>query len=291
MRRAHVLVTVALFLSCISLSCTQQSHKSTTNSHDPQSKATDDTNNPHSVQRGTKEFPLFVEQVRAKATDDETAEYQKEKAQEASDKSLSNTLNKALVGVGALQVFGILLQCVILYRQANILSKQASITMNIERGWILPDETVAIDFARRFVTADRPYHFVVFSIKNFGNTPAKLINLRFELQIGNSLETPPDISVFAPGDNSRIDGRMIPPNGKPIILEARNESEWIIPDDEILAIQNGKKYLWLCGYIRYFDVYGRGPHKTNICELYQPHPFGEVPRFSAAGPDEYNQAT
>jgi hypothetical protein len=282
---AYKLVLIALLLSCNALLWPQQSHRPPPLAgSQPQSKTADDAHHANSEQRGTKDSPLFVEQIPTKETDEEAAENKKEKAEEASDKTLSKTFNWSLIGVGVLQAIGILMQCLILYRQTVLIDKQANISMDIERGWILLDRIEP--FYMQPVSIR--YDFAICYLSNFGKTPSKLMNLRYELQIGDNIESPPDPSIFRE-EKPRVDGRMMPP-GKRVGLQTRYK-DFLISKEVKEAIDVGKKFVWVCGYVKYFDAYGRGPYRTNFCEVYQPRPMDALPRFSAAGPDEYNQAT
>jgi len=126
-------------------------------------------------------------------------------------------------------------------------------------------------------------------LKNFGNTPAIAVASRFELQLGETLDDPPDTSIFNPIELT--DERQLIPPGEPIIREVRRENAVIFSEEEIIAILHSETFVWLCGQVRYIDVYGRGPHQTNICEVYRFPPLTPVEMFSPAGFHGYNRAT
>jgi hypothetical protein len=285
MHCAPKLVLIASLLSCNSLLWAQQSQRPPPLAgSQPQSKTADNTHRATSEQGGTSESPIYVEQVPAPETYEEAAEHKNAEIEKASDKTLSKAFNWLLFVVGALQAIGICIQCVILRRQTGLLDKQANFSMSIERGWILVDK---ID---KFYVQPNPTHYdyALCHLSNFGKTPSKLMNLRYELQIGDTIEFPPDPSIFKE-EVPRVDRRMLPP-GKEIRLEVKHK-DFLIPPEVKESIKVGKQFIWVCGYVRYFDAYGRGPYRTNFCEIYQPRSIDGAPRFSAAGPDEYNQAT
>jgi hypothetical protein len=129
-------------------------------------------------------------------------------------------------------------------------------------------------------------------IRNYGKTPAKVIAEVLELQIGENRSEPPDPGVFS--KPKRIDNDIFPPE------ETLAGEAWLTPQgiiklsdrDAILTHKN--KFLWLCGLIRYRDTFEREnapEHETRFCFVYETWTNAPEPRWTPAGPKEYNKAT
>jgi hypothetical protein len=235
-------------------------------------------------QSGAQHNAVIIQTKDWQDSQNRAAEKRRKEDRDALIDRRNSRFSALLVLAAFLQLVVIAVQCWILRRQTGILDRQTNITRNIERGWMLIDRVDS--FHTQF--QNRRYDSTIFYLKNFGKTPAKLMNLRYELQIGDSVDRPPEAAIFNE-ETDRLDGRMLPP-GKEIPINVRPK-DWLISGEDKAAIESGRKFIWLCGYIRYFDVYGGGPYRTNFCETYMPKPMTGEPRFAAAGPDEYNQAT
>jgi hypothetical protein len=107
-----------------------------------------------------------------------------------------------------------------------------------------------------------------------------------ELQIGTGRDKPPNPKVYETTD------------GFPIVMLAPSECRQMqalgfgtFTDEAIanLTIANNPKFLWLCGIIKYEDIFRRAKrtHETKFCLLWEifisPKPFWRI-----AGPPEYN---
>jgi hypothetical protein len=84
------------------------------------------------------------------------------------------------------------------------------------RPWILVDRNEDLDKIQDpyFVPAERTNwkrpSFCRFAVRNFGQTPARIIFFKFELQIGESLAMPPFTKIFEPQEFP-ITPYIIPP--------------------------------------------------------------------------------
>jgi hypothetical protein len=199
------------------------------------------------------------------------------------------TLYVALTG-GAV-IIG-LITAIAIWRQmkANEISAKAAqesaeAVMRGERAWLLTktiqipinpetDEPYEID-----VTQSLPLTHLIHIVENCGKTPAIVIAQRVELQIG-TLENmdqnePPDATVFNTEGSGYQRDYFVPQrnaiNTNPTLREARPGG-----------------FPWLCGMIRYRDVFRDKPeHETRFCLMYDPR----MKDFRLAGPREYNKAT
>jgi hypothetical protein len=239
----------------------------------PQGKTADSTHNTADEQRGTKDSPLFVEQVHAKDADEETTQQRREKAEEASDKTPSNLFNVALVIVGLLQVFGILLQCSVLFRQANLMKSQTDIARQqatiMDRALVATEkaaeaaritaETSYITNLPKLIVSECKVEIIGFdtdcaskfqpsvniTIHNYGGTPAFVV--KWEVGIAYNgvskeslIETPVGV-VIQPKDKKLL------PTVKPKTYAT------LVEMDELIK---GERWHELTGNVLYDDLFG-----------------------------------
>lgn len=123
-------------------------------------------------------------------------------------------------------------------------------------------------------------------LKNYGKTPARIIWLRVEAQIGTSDAKPPDASVF--GEPSYSFPFMLPTDG-----DLRNQDRLPEPwaGDDIIT---EKRHLWLCGYVIYSDATEQidsRSYETAFCFVYQKALGIRKACWRRSGPREYNRTT
>jgi hypothetical protein len=130
------------------------------------------------AQQGTKDSPVFVEQVSAPKTEAETAKDKEREETKTRDEWINMGLTGALVVASFLQVLGIIFQARILRRQTKVLDKQA----NIMNSSLLAAEKAA-EAARNsvdtYVATERPFIMietrgkgvVEFWAVNYGKSP------------------------------------------------------------------------------------------------------------------------
>jgi hypothetical protein len=126
---------------------------------------------------------------------------------------------------------------------------------------------------------------------NYGKTPAKVLTEKTELQISESLVTPPDPEVYKV-DFSRANPYMLP-QGVSMPAQAVLAPFGFIKLSDRDAIRNKSKFLWLCGFIRYSDTFERKKvveYETRFCYLMETRMDAD-PFWKPAGPGEYNRAT
>jgi hypothetical protein len=131
-------------------------------------------------------------------------------------------------------------------------------------------------------------HCIVF-IQNYGKTPAKLIYLRTELQLGNSPAEPPNPQFFRVAVTSGIP--EIIPQGESAPFEARLEPQGMVSARDLQEINTNKsKFVWLCGLIRYYDTFeriGSVPYETAFCYVWETRLNTPKPLWRMAGSAQY----
>jgi len=181
---------------------------------------------------------------------------------------------------------------------ANAATRNAEALMLGDRAWLLMKKTLTQDvvqdpelLAPEEVSARGQIPHCIFTIKNYGKTPARMIAWRYELQVGNGASTIPDLSIF---DMSKLP--IYTPDMVPQSASIAQQAEFRIapsPQD-FLDIGNGTKFLWLCGTIWYEDTFERGQaskHETVFCYLWETRTTSPKPAWIPAGPREYTRAT
>jgi len=157
--------------------------------------------------------------------------------------------------------------------KAALLNAQAFITES--RPWLLLHKNMTPD------TPHSSWRFE-FRIHNFGKTPAKITAYGIGLQIGD-IDSPPDPEFFKKEHSFRP---MVLPQGE---FLNRPFSAMGSHFEEVHA---GKKHLWLCGLVRYQDVFESDTpilHETTFC--FRCDPLAGLTPVWLRGPEEYNRTT
>jgi hypothetical protein len=153
----------------------------------------------------------------------------------------------------------------------------ANTAINAERAWLLIEDITAT-----------PINFIrvpqfSFRVVNYGRTPAQVHGYRAYCQISASDQIPDDRS-FKEGIGGRGDARIVPPHGEP--LEISSTDMWppfaIYPTQEEvekIATNPPELYLWACGYVSYWDVFGKDAQEVKDLKI---TPFAMVYRASQA---------
>jgi len=181
---------------------------------------------------------------------------------------------------------------------AETILKQTSHIVASERAWILihPKETqlpslIPIDaLDLRNGPGEHTLAHCMVSLKNFGRTPAYVFSCDFQMQVGVSSGAPPDRSFYE---------EIVEFSEYPIApdefwpMQATLQPEGFVNVATLEAINQGQKFLWLCGVIRYEDVFECGgvKHETRVCMIYEARTSSPKPYWTIAGPNEYNRAT
>jgi hypothetical protein len=177
---------------------------------------------------------------------------------------------------------------------ANIAKEHADAVTRSERAWLLIREDKIRDphLATPEVSAKQFAH-CIFALKNSGKTPALVVSEKYEMQVSNNWDPPPQ--------PERIYGLAIDPARSPYVIP-QDETvgrqapliSGFITQDQLALINEKKNLLWLCGFIRYRDVFDSGKaelHETRFCYVWETRTTAPVPYWHAAGPDEYNTQT
>jgi hypothetical protein len=172
--------------------------------------------------------------------------------------------------------------------EAALLNAQAVI--DSERAWLLLKDHSAPDKEEKILGA--PYSDSFYRcpivLKNVGKTPAKLISARAEIQIADSNKGPRELAVF----DGSVEGFVpeIIPQGETMPFLARSSRK--ITAQEQAEFGAGKRFFWLCGSVRYEDIFRQErSHETKFCYLWEERGDGLGCFWHMAGPREYNAST
>jgi hypothetical protein len=181
---------------------------------------------------------------------------------------------------------------------ATAAQKTATALMEGSRPWLMIEKTQTQDRIddpnlltpeQMMVRQQLPH--CIFFLKNYGNTMAKMTAWKYELQIGDDANTPPDMSVY--------DMRSLP-NFVPDIVSgmasvAQEARFRTAPGPQDFAdITKGTKFLWLCGTVHYEDGFNQGDaskHETVFCYLWETRMSTPKSFWSLGGPAISNRTT
>ena len=175
-------------------------------------------------------------------------------------------------------------------KSADAAKKSADALMLGDRAWVLIDriQDPYLPTDEQLNVEQRMANCVLF-FRNFGKTPAKITAGRFELKISDNPNLPPTSPVYNSPES--FNPYMLSPDG-PTAFEARMRSAQRMTQ-ECASVIDGLRSLWLCGIIKYVDVFERGPdseHETRVCYVWErmntPAPF-----WSMRGDANYNKFT
>ena len=153
---------------------------------------------------------------------------------------------------------------------ANAALLNAQAVINSERAWMLLHKSLRPD-------GPHPDWEFEARVQNFGKTPARIIALKIEHQIGGR-DAPPNTTIF---EKSEL-----------LIATLLPQGECVEYPFSVRELLNNDRHLWICGAIRYQDVLAapESPiHETFFCRRFEPL---RTPRPGwVPGPDKYNGAT
>lgn len=138
---------------------------------------------------------------------------------------------------------------------------------------------------------DRRACQVTLQLRNFGQTPARIVEQKINLYIGESQETIPKPSAFEPIDSFPEDYTF--PQGEKVPVEANLSLGVRLTPEDRQAIVSHTKFLWLCGYCKYQgDTKIEGAvYETRFCYVWINYTNRPEPFWLRRGPREYNKAT
>jgi hypothetical protein len=194
--------------------------------------------------------------------------------------------NVLLFVVGGLQIWILLGTLKVTGKAADAAKLSAEAVLRGERAWLLMTKPGLPRMTPIPDSQDISYScFIEF--KNYGKTPAKIIAINSEIQIGNSKESPDDFSIYS----SRIQP-VVPemvPQGEPAPHMA--DSTTSIRREQTAQLYK-TRFFWVCGVVRYEDIFRPEPwHETRFCYLLEDRDNGLGVFWYLAGPSEYNSAT
>lgn len=215
-------------------------------------------------------------------------------------------------------------QALIMIRQSRIMQRQAR-TMERQTDATIVAAKAARDNAQAVLDSERPWLFIPtkdefseiespllvprrpgeirisfcqFWIKNFGRTPARVIEQKIRLVLGRETETIPDAAIYKSQD-ATAENYSFPPGERIAVQAAFSPGSGITPQ-ELDEITNKRRFVWLCGYFKYTDTFARenSPvYESRVCYRWVYDSISVLDSdirksfWVAAGPREYNRAT
>jgi hypothetical protein len=177
---------------------------------------------------------------------------------------------------------------------ANAAYRNAEAVINAQRPWLfipMGEEFSKIENPK-LPTAENRVAFVSFDLRNFGQSPARVIEQKVRMYVGNNPHSIPDISAYD-SQEAVTDNYVIPQDSVVHVQAPLHPTGYITPQDKD-AISAGARYLWLCGYFKYrnaSDDGGGDVYMTRLCYLWIHNTNRPEPFWILRGPDEYNKAT
>lgn len=181
---------------------------------------------------------------------------------------------------------------------ANATRKNVEALITSERPWLLVEwgkfgDKVQVPYLLPLENRpDARASNCIFTVRNYGKTPAKVLEQRAELQVSENPTAPPDVDIYKPSFKGP-DTYMFPQE-QALPMEARLRNVAFVSKIDSDAIKGGGKFLWLCGVIRYEDSFERedrtSPYETCFCYLWDTRTNAPAPQWRSAGPPTYNHA-
>jgi hypothetical protein len=198
----------------------------------------------------------------------------------------------AAIAGGLLIALGTLVLAGIAWIQAKAALKSAEAVVKSERAWMLVE-----DFGLKYFVAIEHQqtlrNYATINFRNYGKTVAKLTAWKFGLYLTDAIEEPPSRAYDL---NGLYFNPYFQPQEKPISYPAYLEDVQPIIrqrdyDAVVAETPNPTKMLWLCGVIKYEDVFDPDVrHETVICYRLGGWYKGREPYFKPVLND-YNRAT
>lgn len=217
------------------------------------------------------------------------------------------------IGTVALAVIGAIAACIAIktLRYIGVQTKHAGIAaeaardgvqaiLDSERPWLLlpwGDETLQIKEPYLIPAEDVPakdlrLSHCMFFLKNYGKSPAIVVEELVELQVSESAVLIPDVSVY---ERSGTRSDFVFAQGAAILTEAPLKPVNLVTPEQYRDIfVNKSRFVWLCGYFKYTDTFNRtNPviYETRLCFLWETRLNSPKPFWTMAGPPKHNRAT
>jgi hypothetical protein len=224
-----------------------------------------------------------------------------------------------LVAAGFGAIIAAIYTLIAIRRQADIVEEQTTATeksvdaallnteavINSERPWLcipMGEEFSKIEppiLVERLPGEVRRSYCVVW-FKNFGRSPARIVEQKAWLIIGSEPETIPDPKAYESDEDSVKEDYIFPPS-ETIPVQATFKTDGCITTQEKEDVLKTKvRYLWLCGFCKYTDTFERKSppiHESRFCYRWISDAISYEDRdirknfWIMAGPREYNRAT
>ena len=122
-------------------------------------------------------------------------------------------------------------------------------------------------------------------IRNKGKTPAFIVEAASAAIVLKKDESLPKKPPYP--DPAKWDGR-----GLPLAPDGTIGGNVATKFEDMQQIIDGKMVIWVFGYVKYNDVFGRKIRETKYCVRWEPELRTlKIPQYSFDGPDGYNEAT
>jgi hypothetical protein len=135
--------------------------------------------------------------------------------------------------------------------------------------------------------------YCTFTMKNFGSSPAKVVETKLRLVTSTNFDFVPDVHIFDAQDSIEDDYNF--PHGTTAKVQATFMPDGFITAQEKEEIEVKKtRYLWLCGYLKYKDTFDRPDaptYETRLCYKWVNYMNSPKPFWSLAGPIGHNKAS
>lgn len=199
-----------------------------------------------------------------------------------------------LVFVGGFQILYLWRTVIATRDNAKAAMLNAKAVINAERPWLfipMGDEFSEIKEPILPDVGDNRATFVAFDLKNFGKSPARVVEQKIGLFLGQDDRAIPNIAAYEPQDAINDDYAF--PQGATVPVQAVLEpSAYITPEDKA-AVLASRKFLWLCGYCKYrnaSDMEKDVVYETRFCYLWINNTDRPKNFWIIRGPKEYSRA-
>jgi hypothetical protein len=183
---------------------------------------------------------------------------------------------------------------------ANAAFLNAQAVIHSERPWILvpvkegmPDIEPPVLVERAPGTLSASYSKCIMKLQNFGTSPARITYLKVFLTTVSDERICPNFQDYEAYEGLKME-HTVPQN---VILPTYAFAEWAdgkLTPEEIKAIENSTKFLWVIGQLKYKDTFERplSPvYESNFCYRWSPTSYFIAQPYWQMGPWENNKAS
>jgi hypothetical protein len=190
-----------------------------------------------------------------------------------------------LVGLGALQIIGVAVQLVLLFlafresRRASDIAREAMVAA--QRAFVF---AVNVGGVYELDQNKQQWNWRLRALmRNSGNTPTKNLTMRTACLLLNH-QLPKNFD-FDGNMTASIGTGMLGPKADGLTGIAPASPDPALTPQDIIDVQNGRKWIYLMGWLRYYDVFPEtSQHITRYCWLVTPA--GDPLKFTPANPGE-----